>query len=176
MTDAMLAEQKEAAATTGSRAEVVKKVEEELFELYRNVELKEKPKQLEQRGGAYYSEAAVLLMRSIYNDSRDIQTLNVRNNGMIDFLPDDASIEVNCMVTKQGPLPIPLRIIPQPVKGLLAAVKQYESLTIEAAVHGDRDIALQAMVHHPLVPSVTVAEQLLDEMLEKNKSLLPLFH
>lgn len=85
MTDAMLAEQKEAAATIGSRAEVVKKVEEELFELYRNVELKEKPKQLEQRGGAYYSEAAVLLMRSIYNDSRDIQTLNVRNNGMIDF-------------------------------------------------------------------------------------------
>ncbi|WP_339266934.1 6-phospho-beta-glucosidase [Paenibacillus sp. FSL R5-0470] len=176
MTDAMLAEQKEAAATIGSRAEVVKKVEEELFELYRNVELKEKPKQLEQRGGAYYSEAAVLLMRSIYNDSRDIQTLNVRNNGMIDFLPDDASIEVNCLVTKQGPLPIPLRKIPQSVKGLLAAVKQYESLTIEAAVHGDRDIALQAMVHHPLVPSVTVAEQLLDEMLEKNKAFLPLFH
>jgi 6-phospho-beta-glucosidase len=176
MTDAMLAEQKEAAATTGSRAEVVKKVEEELFELYRNVELKEKPKQLEQRGGAYYSEAAVLLMRSIYNDSRDIQTLNVRNNGIIDFLPDDASIEVNCVVTKQGPLPIPLRKIPQPVKGLLAAVKQYESLTIEAAVHGERDMALQAMVHHPLVPSVAIAEQLLDEMLEKNKPFLPLFH
>lgn len=175
MTDAMLAEQKEAAATAGSRAEVVKKVEEELFELYRNVELKEKPKQLEQRGGAYYSEAAVLLMRSIHNDSRDIQTLNVRNNGIIDFLPDDASIEVNCMVTKQGPLPIPLRKVPQSVRGLLAAVKQYESLTIEAAVHGDRDVALQAMVHHPLMPSVTVAEQLLDEMLEKNKPFLPLF-
>ncbi|MEK5463573.1 6-phospho-beta-glucosidase [Paenibacillus sp. FSL R7-0210] len=175
MTDAMLAEQKEAAATAGSRAEVVKKVEEELFELYRNVELKEKPGQLEQRGGAYYSEAAVLLMRSIHNDSRDIQTLNVRNNGIIDFLPDDASIEVNCIVTKQGPLPIPLRRVPQSVRGLLAAVKQYESLTIEAAVHGDRDVALQAMVHHPLMPSVTVAEQLLDEMLEKNKPFLPLF-
>ncbi|WP_342562740.1 6-phospho-beta-glucosidase [Paenibacillus sp. FSL R7-0345] len=176
MTDAMLAEQKETAATTGSRAEVVKRVEEELFELYRNEELQEKPKQLEQRGGAYYSEAAVLLMRSIYNDARDIQTLNVRNNGIISFLPDDASIEVNCIVTKQGPLPVPLRKIPQSVGGLLAAVKQYESLTIEAAVHGDRDIALQALVHHPLVPSVTVAEQLLDEMLEKNKTYLPLFN
>ncbi|TYA12209.1 6-phospho-beta-glucosidase [Paenibacillus faecis] len=176
MTDAMLDEQKEAAATTGSRAEVVKQVEEELFELYRNVELKEKPKQLEQRGGAYYSEAAVLLMRSIYNDSRDIQTLNVRNGRTIDFLPEDASIEVNCIVTKQGPLPIPPQKIPESVKGLLAAVKQYESLTIEAAVHGDRDTALQAMVHHPLVPSVTVAEQLLDEMLEKNKPYLPKFH
>lgn len=176
MTDAMLEEQKEAAATTGSRAEVVKKVEEELFELYRNVELSTKPEQLEQRGGAYYSEAAVLLMRSIYNDSRDIQTLNVRNNGIIDFLPEDASIEVNCVVTKQGPLPIPLRKIPSSIRGLLAAVKQYESLTIEAAVRGDRDIALQAMVHHPLMPSITVAEQLLDEMLAKNKPFLPLFH
>lgn len=176
MTDDMLAEQKEAAATTGSRAEVVKRVEEELFELYRNVELKEKPKQLEQRGGAYYSEAAVLLMRSIYNDSRDIQTLNVRNGRIIDFLPEDASIEVNCIVTKQGPLPIPLQKIPESVKGLLAAVKQYEALTIEAAVHGDRDIALQALVHHPLVPSVSIAEKLLDEMLEKNQKYLPKFH
>jgi 6-phospho-beta-glucosidase len=80
------------------------------------------------------------------------------------------------VVTKQGPLPIPLRRVPQSVRGLLASVKQYESLTIEAAVHGDRDVALQAMVHHPLMPSVTVAEQLLDEMLEKNKPFLPLFH
>lgn len=176
MTEDLLKEQQEAARTTGSRAEVVKKVEEELFQLYRNVELKEKPKQLEQRGGAYYSEAAVLLMRSIYNDSRDIQTLNVRNGKTIDFLPEDASIEVNCIVTKQGPLPIPLRKIPASVRGLLAAVKQYENLTIDAAVQGDRQTALQAMAHHPLVPTVSIAEQLLDEMLEQNKQYLPLFH
>ena len=175
MTDKLLKEQQEAAKGSGSRAEVVKKVEEELFELYRNVELEEKPKQLELRGGAYYSEAAVLLMRSIYNDARDIQTLNVRNGRIIDFLPEDASIEVNCVVTKQGPIPLPLRKIPPSVKGLLAAVKQYESLTIEAAVHGDRKIALQAMVHHPLVPSVEIAEQLLDEMLKQNKQYLPKF-
>lgn len=175
MTGKLLKEQQEAAKQSGSRAEVVKKVEEELFELYRNVELEEKPKQLEQRGGAYYSEAAVLLMRSIYNDARDIQTLNVRNGRIIDFLPEDASIEVNCVVTKQGPIPLPLRKIPPSVKGLLAAVKQYESLTIEAAVHGDRKIALQAMVHHPLVHSVETAEQLLDEMLKQNKQYLPKF-
>jgi len=175
MTDSLLKEQKEAAQTSGSRAEVVKKVEDELFELYRNIELNEKPKQLEQRGGAYYSEAAVLLMRSIHNDARDIQTLNVRNGRIIDFLPEDASIEVNCIVTKQGPIPLPLRKIPPSIKGLLAAVKQYESLTIEAAVHGDRKTALQAMAHHPLVPSVETAEQLLDEMLSRNKQYLPKF-
>lgn len=175
MTDVMFAEMKEALDKNGTRADVVSRVEKELFELYQDVNLKVKPKQLEQRGGAYYSEAAVKLMTSIYNDTRDIQTLNVMNGNIYDFLPQDASIEVNCVVTAQGPIPLPPQHVPNHVKGLLHAVKVYEELTIEAAVTGDRGIALQAMVHHPLVPSVDVAEKLLDEMLEANKSYLPQF-
>jgi 6-phospho-beta-glucosidase len=175
MTDSMLAEQLESIQKQGSRAEVVKRVEEELFELYKNPELEEKPKQLEQRGGAYYSEAAVNLMKSLYNDTRDIQTLNVANNGIIDFLPADACIEVNCVVTKNGPLPLPLTKVPTHVKGLIHAVKTYEQLAIEAAVQGDRDLALQAIVHHPLVPSVDVGKRMLAELLEQNKAYLPNF-
>ncbi|SMG53809.1 6-phospho-beta-glucosidase [Paenibacillus aquistagni] len=175
MTDVMFAEMKEALEKNGTRADVVSRVEKELFELYQDVNLKVKPKQLEQRGGAYYSEAAVKLMTSIYNDTRDIQTLNVMNGNIYDFLPQDASIEVNCVVTAQGPIPLPPQHVPNHVKGLLHAVKVYEELTIEAAITGDRGIALQAMVHHPLVPSVDVAEKLLDEMLEANKSYLPQF-
>ncbi|WP_337103679.1 6-phospho-beta-glucosidase [Paenibacillus sp. YIM B09110] len=175
LTDVMYAEMKESMEKNGTRAEVVSRVEAELFELYKDVNLSEKPKQLEKRGGAYYSEAAVNLMHSLYTDRRDIQTLNVRNNGIIPFLPEDASIEVNCVVTAQGPIALPPQRVPEQIKGLLHAVKTYESLTIEAAVTGDRGIALQAMVHHPLVPSIAVAKQLLDEMLESNKSYLPLF-
>jgi 6-phospho-beta-glucosidase len=175
MTDTMLAEMKESIEKSGTRADVVSRVEEELFELYKDVHLNEKPKQLEKRGGAYYSEAAVNLMHSLYTDKRDIQTLNVRNGGIIDFLPADASIEVNCVVTAQGPVPLPLQRVPEQIKGLIHAVKTYESLTIEAAVSGDRGIALQAMVHHPLVPGVAVGKRLLDEMLEANKVYLPNF-
>ena len=54
-------------------------------------------------------------------------------------------------------------------------MKSYERLTIQAAITGDREIALQAMAAHPLVPSVNVAKVLLDEMLEKNKPYLPRF-
>jgi 6-phospho-beta-glucosidase len=72
-----------------------------LFEFYRQPELAEKPKQLDQRGGAYYSEAAVKLMHAIYNDENNIQTLNARNGSTLDFLAQDASIEVNCRVTQQ---------------------------------------------------------------------------
>jgi len=159
----------------GTRAEVVKRVEDELFQLYSDPNLQEKPKQLEQRGGAFYSEAAVNLMNSLYNDRRDIQTLNVLNGKILDFLPPDASIEVNCVVTSQGPLPLPVTRVPEQAKGLIHAVKTYERLTIEAALTGDREVALQAMASHPLVPSVNVAKKLLDEMLERNKSYLPAF-
>lgn len=175
MTDVMLAEQLESLKSGGTRAEIVKKVEDELFELYKNPELQEKPKQLEKRGGAYYSEAAVNLMESLYGDRRDIQTLNVLNGNTLDFLPPDASIEVNCVVTGQGPLALPVTKVPEQAKGLIHAVKTYERLTIRAAVEGDRALALQAMAAHPLVPSVGVAKLLLDEMLEKNRPYLPAF-
>jgi 6-phospho-beta-glucosidase len=171
----MLKDQMEASAKEGTRAEVVKRLEDELFELYKDPNLAEKPKQLEKRGGAYYSEAAVNLMKSLYNDTRDIQTLNVRNGTILDFLSADACIEVNCVVTKQGPIPLSISTIPQAVKGLIHAVKTYEQLAIEAAVSGDRGLALQALAHHPLVPSVKIAEQMLEEMLEQNKAFLPRF-
>ncbi|KZE73126.1 6-phospho-beta-glucosidase [Paenibacillus elgii] len=171
----MIESQLEAQRTEGTRAEVVKRVEDELFELYRDPNLAEKPRQLELRGGAYYSEAAVNLMNSLYNDSQDIQTLNVPNQGILDFLPDDACIEVNCTVTKQGPVPIPTTKVPPAVKGLIHAVKTYEQLAIEAAVTGDKGVALQALAHHPLVQSANVAERLLEEMLKQNRKYLPLF-
>ena len=171
----MLAEQLEAAASGETRAETVQRLENELFELYKDEELAEKPKQLEQRGGAYYSEAAVRLMNSLYNDIGDIQTLNVANQGVLDFLPEDACIEVNCRVTREGPIPQPVSVIPQASRGLIQSVKTYEQLAIEAAVTGDRGTALLALAHHPLVPSANDAERMLEEMLEKNRDYLPLF-
>lgn len=175
MTDKMFADMKTSLEKEGTRADVVSRVEEELFELYQDVNLDVKPKQLEQRGGAFYSEAAVNLMNSIYNDKRDIQTLNVANGNTFDFLPADASIEVNCVVTGQGPIVLSPQHVPEHVKGLMHAVKVYEKLTIDAAVTGDRGIALQALVHHPLVPSVDVAKKVLDELLEAHKAYLPAF-
>lgn len=175
MQNEMFAEMKESLRQNGTRADIVSRVEKELFELYEDETLEEKPKQLEQRGGAYYSEAAVRLMQSLYLGRNDIQTLNVANGGIYDFLPENASIEVNCVVTSGGPVPLVPGHVPPHIKGLLHAVKTYESLTIEAAVTGNRALALQALVHHPLVPSVSTAKVLLDEMLEAHRHYLPNF-
>jgi len=175
LTKEMFESQLEAEKKEGTRAEVVKRVEDELFELYKDPDLKDKPKQLEKRGGAFYSEAAVNLMVSLHTDRRDIQTLNVSNNGILPFLPNDASIEVNCIVTKQGPIPVAVTNVPPAVPGLIHAVKTYERLAIDAAVTGNRELALQALVCNPLVTSANVADAMLNEMLEANKEYLPTF-
>ncbi|WP_435921748.1 6-phospho-beta-glucosidase [Paenibacillus sp. DYY-L-2] len=175
MTREMLEEEQASLAKDGTRADVVSRVEKELFELYADKSLEEKPKQLEQRGGAFYSEAAVHLMQSLYLGRNDIQTLNVKNGGIYSFLPEDASIEINCVVSSAGPIPLAPKHVPRHIQGLLHAVKTYESLAIDAAVSGDRGLALQALVHHPLVPTVSVAKALLEEMLEAHRPYLPQF-
>jgi 6-phospho-beta-glucosidase len=174
-TQKMLEEELEAVKKEGVRAEVVKKLEADLFELYKDPNLNVKPPQLEKRGGAYYSDAACNLIASIYNDRRDIQTVNVRNNGTIAGIPDDSAVEVNCVITKDGPQPIHVGALPVAVNGLVQQIKSFERTAIEAAVTGDYHKALLAMTINPLVPSDTIAKQILDEMLEAHKDYLPQF-
>ncbi|OBZ10242.1 MULTISPECIES: 6-phospho-beta-glucosidase [Bacillales] len=177
MKEQMLKKQLEEVQTKGTRAEIVKQVETELFELYKDPNLAVKPKQLELRGGAYYSEAALNLISSIYNNKKDCQIVNVRNNGTIPSLPDDASIEVNCVIGSEGAKPIQLTTPMNPkIRGLLQIVKAYEELAIEAAVKGDYNAALQALTIHPLVGSVDLAKPMLDDILEQNRAFLPQFN
>ncbi|MGX7419383.1 6-phospho-beta-glucosidase [Carnobacterium gallinarum] len=175
-TSKMLAEQLESLNNEGTRAEVVQRVEKELFELYKNPDLAVKPPQLEQRGGAYYSEAACNLICSIYTDKRDIQTVNTRNNGAILDISPDSAVEVNCVITKQGPIPLTTGELPVPIKGLVQQIKSFERTAAEAAVTGDYNTALLAMTINPLVPSDTDAKGMLDELLAAHKEYLPQFN
>ncbi|WP_018923954.1 6-phospho-beta-glucosidase [Salsuginibacillus kocurii] len=174
-TSDMLAEEQQAASEKGTRAQVVQQVEKELFELYEDEALDHKPQQLEERGGAYYSEAACNLIHSIYTDQGDIQPVNTLNAGAIASLPYDSAIEANCVITKDGPKPLAVGELPVAVQGLVQQIKSFERVACEAAVTGDYHTALSAMTINPLVPSDTVAKPLLDEMLEAHKEHLPQF-
>lgn len=160
----------------GTRAEVVKKLEDELFELYKDPKLAVKPPQLEQRGGAYYSDAAVRLIHSMYTDKRDIQAVNTMNRGAIASMPFDSAVEISCIITKDGPKPITMGGLPIAVRGLVQQIKSFERVAIDAAITGDYGTALLAMTINPLVPSDTVAKVILDEMLEAHKEYLPQFN
>lgn len=176
MADKMLEEEMESAKTHGTRAEVVQRLERDLFELYKDKNLAIKPPQLEKRGGAYYSLAAINLINSIYNNKRDIQQVNVRNGGILPYLSDDASIEASCVIDADGAHPIRIEtpVAPQ-IRGLLQVVKAYEELTVKAAVTGDFGTAVQALTIHPLVTSAEVAKKLVTDMIEENRAYLPQF-
>lgn len=175
MMDEMLVEEKEAAELRGSRAEQVKVIEKALFETYSNPNLDVKPKELEERGGALYSEAAISLITSIVTNDHAIHTVNVPNNGTIPNLPDDVVIEVSCVVNSEGPQPIQVGTLPPEINGLIQQVKAFEQLTIEAAVTGDKGKALLALTTNPFVPSSKVAKLLLNDLLETNQDYLPQF-
>jgi 6-phospho-beta-glucosidase len=160
----------------GTRAETVQKLEESLFELYKNPNLSEKPKELEKRGGAFYSDVACSLMDSIYNNRGDIQTVNTFNQGAIPDLPPDAVIEVNSVITRQGPQPIAIGELPTSIKGIIHNMKAFEEQVICAAMSGDYNEAYIALLMNPLVSDEKKAKVILDELLKAHQAYLPQFH
>lgn len=174
-TDKMLAEELEDFKNNGTRAEKVKQIEQELFDLYKDPKLDYKPQQLAERGGARYSDAACEIINSIYNDKRTTMTVSTRNNGTITDLPSDTAVEVTCTITGKGPIPYTFGSFEPKQRGLLQLMKSMELLTIEAAVTGDYGTLLQAFTMNPLVTSGGVAKQVMDELLEAHKQYLSNF-
>lgn len=174
-TKEQLEEEQEQFKTGTVRGEVVSKTEDELFELYGHEELAVKPKQLEMRGGAKYSDAACNLIQSIYNNTGDIQYVDVRNNGAIADLPMDSAVEVACRITADGPKPVATGALKLPISDYVHMMKSFERLVCEAAVTGDRDLAVTALNINPLCPSDALANIVVDELIEAHKEYLPQF-
>lgn len=160
-----------------TRAEVVKRLEADLFELYKDPNLKIKPPQLEERGGAHYSDAACEVINAIYNDLNSEQYVNIPSNGHISNIGSDWSIEITANIGKNGAVPTErIKEFDSKVIGLIASIKAFEIEASKAAVTGDYNQALIAMNINPLVHSDNDARIILDEMLEAHKQYLPQFN
>lgn len=157
------------------RAEKVKRIEKDLLEKYKNPDLNYKPKELEQRGGAYYSVAACSLINSIYNDKKDIQYVNVLNNGAYDNFDKNNVLETACTITSKGPIPIKNGNASYKLLGTVNNIKAFEKMVVEAAVTGNRDLAIAALTLNPLIPSEKLAIEVFDKLLESHKRYLPQF-
>lgn len=159
-----------------TRAEVVMEVEKELFEMYKDVNLKEKPEALAKRGGAFYSDVACNVINSIYNDKNMIIAVNTKNNGTLKQFEDDSAVEVSCYVGKNGPVPVEtVTDLPIFAQGLSSQIKAFERLAAKAAYTGDYNTALQAIVTNPLVADDIQGRKILNEMLLAHKDYLPQF-
>ncbi|KDR59530.1 MULTISPECIES: 6-phospho-beta-glucosidase [Streptomyces] len=160
--------------TGPSRAEKVAAMERELLELYADPALDEKPELLSQRGGAFYSEAAVDLAAALLGrGGSPLQVVNARNDGTLPFLPDDAVVEVQAEVGPEGARPLAVPALDPLYAGLVQHVTAYEDLALRAALEGGRDRVFAALLAHPLIGQYDQAETLTDLLLSHNQEHLP---
>ena len=171
LTDRVLAEQR----AGGTRAEEVMRIEAGLLEMYKDPTLDTKPKLLEERGGAFYSDAAAALIASLHAGTGDVQVVNVRNDGAIPNIAPDAVVEVSATVDQGGAHPLATSSLAPEMLGLVEHAKAYERLTIEAAKSGGRGQALKALMTNPLVGDYDRAAPMLFDLLAQNRDHLPRF-
>jgi len=159
--------------TKPSRAAEVAEMERQLLKMYGDQALDEKPALLAERGGAYYSEAAVDLAASLLGGGGSTyQVVNAYNHGTLPFLPDDAVIEVQAAVGPKGPTPLSVPAVDPLYAGLMAHVTAYEDLALEAALRGGRDRVFRALLAHPLIGQYEYAETLTDQLIAHNQEHL----
>jgi 6-phospho-beta-glucosidase len=167
--DAVLAEQ----LAGEPRASVVAEIERGLLELYRDPTLEEKPALLEQRGGAYYSEAATGLVASLVSGDGAVHEVDVRNDGTLAGFADDDVVEVPARVEQGRIVPLPQEPLAPELQGLAQHMAAYERLAARAAVTGDSALARKALLAHPLVGQHPLNEELAQRMLDAELSRRP---
>ncbi len=175
LTNEMLEEDLEVYKNHNVRGEEVKRIEDTLFEMYKDPKLNHKPELLSKRGGAFYSDVACEVITSIINDSRKLMSVNTKNKGSITDLDYDAVVEVTSVITSHGPEPISWGPFTPIAKGLLQNLKAMEILTVEAALEGNYEKLVQAFILCPIITSGGKAIDMLNEMLVANKKYLPNF-
>jgi len=146
------------------RAAVVQAIERELLEVYRDPSADERPELLMQRGGAYYSEAALGLIASLETGDGAVHEVDVRNAGTLAGLADDDVVEVPARVGPDGAEPLPQPPLAPELLGLVQHVAAYERLTVRAALSRDAADARKALLAHPLIGQIELVEGLVDEL------------
>jgi 6-phospho-beta-glucosidase len=147
------------------RAEVVARIERELLEMYRDPHLDQKPALLEQRGGAFYSEAAVGLVAALSGVHEGVHVVDTRNGDTVAGLQADDVVELPARVSTDGPAPLPQRPLAPELLGLVQHVAAYERLSAEAAVTRDVGTARKALLAHPLIGQLEMVDDLAERML-----------
>jgi 6-phospho-beta-glucosidase len=159
-----------------TRGQQVQALEKETYEAYADPENSDKPASLARRGGGGYSEVAMNFVSAVHGNRDTEMVVNVPNQGAVAFLPDSAVVEIPCLVNARGMTPLNVAHVPEMCWGLIAAVKNYEQLAVEAAVEGSVTKMKWALLAHPLVREYELVEKLVPELLEANRQYLPQFH
>jgi 6-phospho-beta-glucosidase len=159
-----------------TRASEVMKIEEVLIEKFKDDALVTKPEELMQRGGAYYSDSAAELMADIHTNAGTTHIVNTLNNGAVPGFPDDAVMEIPAVITSSGATSIKTTQMRGDIDSLVRSVKDFELLTINAAVTGNEDSALRALITNPIGPDISDARDVWADLRKENAGMIGLFN
>jgi len=149
------------------RAQVVGEIERSLLDIYLDPSVDQRPDLLMQRGGAYYSEAALGLITSLSSGDGAVHEVDLRNGTTLEGLAADDVVEVPAQIGKGGATPLPQPPLAPELLGLVQHVAAYERLTVRAALSRDAVDARKALLAHPLIGQVELVEGLLERMTEE---------
>jgi 6-phospho-beta-glucosidase len=108
-----------------------------------------------------YGRLALDLVDALNDEAPSVLILNVANRSSLPFLDGKAVVEVPCVVSRGGVVPVAIGSVPAESSDLIQAVRAAERVAIEAALSGSRQLAVRALAMHPLVASAEVAERIL---------------
>jgi 6-phospho-beta-glucosidase len=124
---------------------------------------------------AAHGDQAIGAIHAMANDLRTPETVNVVNNGAVPNLPNDAIVEVGCILGAHGAMPVAAGALPFSVQGMIRCAYEFGKLTADAALQSDRKLVLQAAMAHPAHRDLDVIEQVIDELFEAHREWLPQF-
>ena len=148
------------------RSEILHEAEKRILKLYEDQHLNEVPDLTRQRNAIWYEETILPLIEALEDDKEHHITLCVKNDGCIRDLPDNCSVEIPTIVSKEGVKPQKVGSLPRFLKGVFLASKESDRLTVEAVRHRSREYALQALTINPFVPSLETAKTYLDRIIK----------
>ncbi len=122
-----------------------------------------------------YEEVALGVISSIIHQKPSTLILNVPNRGALAWMHEDDIVEVSSLVSGNGIRPLAIPAVPEMCVGLMLQVKEYERLTIKAALTGDIGTAQMALAMHPLVGSFDSAKNIVRDYLTSEARYLPQF-
>lgn len=131
---------------------------------------------LSSKGGAQYYLPVLQAIHAIVNNSGDVIVADVRNGSTLPELPPDVCVEVPARIYYDRTEALPIGAMPLSVRGLVQSVKAYEELTIQAALTGSKEIAIEALMANPLVGSFSKADRFFQKVLENERTYIPQFY
>jgi 6-phospho-beta-glucosidase len=170
--DEVLAEQR---AKGRTRAEEVMALLPDVLTSYRREADAAYPMPSMARASEEHGDFAISIMAAMLTGLEHRAIVNLPNRGQLEDLPIGAIVETPALVHGRSIDPITQGGLPEEVRDLVRQVAEHARLTAEAAVTGDRALAIRAMAAHPLVPSSDVATSLVDAYLDAHAAYLPAF-